>query len=145
MGIPRCPIYDKLWVDCSKDEARLTAKHGNAYDENQALATSSSHHKGKKKFDRRDLYRRDRDDRRYDGSSYSSNRRDYSKTQCFGCKELGHIKRDCLKEKGKKRASRAEIDNEPPNKKTRDEHSLDSDSLCYQLFQVPFRVAETPG
>ena len=35
--------YDKLWVDCSKEEARLAAKHGNEYDENQELASHSSH------------------------------------------------------------------------------------------------------
>ena len=122
------PKYDRLWADCSEEEARLAAKHGNAYDENQSLATCSSHQKGKKKFVRKDYYRKHHDDRRYDGSSYSSNRdkRDYSKVQCFGCKELGHIKRDFPKEKGKQRASRAEIDDEPPSKKSRDEHYSDS-------------------
>ena len=49
--------------------------------------------------------------------------------QCFSCKELGHIKRDFPREKGKQRASRAEIDNEPPNKKPRDEHSSNSKFL----------------
>ena len=44
-------------------------------------------------------------------------------------KELGHIKRDCPKEKGKQRASRAEIDNEPSRKRTRDEHSSDSEFI----------------
>ena len=43
--------------------------------------------------------------------------------QCFGCKELGHIEQDFPKEKGKQRASRAKIDDEPPIRKTKDEHS----------------------
>lgn len=99
----KMPKYDRLWADCSEEEARLAAKHGNAYDENQALAARSNHQKGKMRFVRKDFYRKDRDDKRYDGSSYSSNRdrRDYSKVQCFGCKELGHIKQNCPKEKGK--------------------------------------------
>lgn len=42
-GRSKIPKYDKLWDDCSKDEARLVAKHGNTYDENQALAARSSH------------------------------------------------------------------------------------------------------
>ena len=124
-GRSKMPKYDRLWVDCSEEEARIAAKHGNTYDENQAFAPCSSHQKGKKKFDRRDFYKRDRDDRRYDRSSSSSSRdrRDYLKVQCFGCKELGHFRRDCLKEKGKQRASRAEIDDELLSKKSRDEHS----------------------
>ena len=87
-GRSKVPKYDRLWVDCSEEEARLSAKHGNAYDENQALAARSSHQKGKKRFVRKYFYRKDRDDRRYDGSSYSSNRRDYSKVQCFVAKNL---------------------------------------------------------
>ena len=83
------------------------------------------------RFDRKNFYRRDRDDRRYDSLSSSRNRdkRDYSKVQCFGCKELGHFRRDCLKEKGKQRASKEEIGDEPLRKKSRDEHSSDSEFL----------------
>ena len=93
-GRSKMPKYDRLWVDCSEEEARLAAKHGNAYDENEALVARSSHPAGKKKFVRKDFYIRDHDDRRYDSLSSSRNRdrRDYSKVQCFGCKELGHIK-----------------------------------------------------
>ena len=42
-GRSKMPKYDRLWVDCSEEEARLAAKHGNSYDENQALAARSSH------------------------------------------------------------------------------------------------------
>ena len=91
-GRSKMPKYNRLWADCYEEEARLAAKRGNAYDENRALAARSSHQKGKKNFGNNDYYRKDHDDRRYDGSSYSSNRKDYSKVQCFGCKELGHIK-----------------------------------------------------
>ena len=114
-GHSKIPKYDKLWVESFEEGARLTAKHGNSYHENQALAARSSHQKGKKNFDRRDLYRRDHDDRRYDRLSSSRNRdiRDYLKGKCFDCKDLGHFRQDFPKEKGKQRASRAEIDDEP--------------------------------
>ena len=49
--------------------------------------------------------------------------------QCFGCKELGHFKRDFLKEKDKQRAYKEEIGYEPLRKKSRDEHSSDSKFL----------------
>ena len=39
----KMPKYERLWVDCSEEEAKLAAKHGNAYDENQAVAARSSH------------------------------------------------------------------------------------------------------
>ena len=57
-GCSKMPKYGKLWANCSEEEARFAAKHGNAYDENQAVATRSSHQKGKKKFDRRVLKKR---------------------------------------------------------------------------------------
>ena len=100
-GNSKIPKYDILWDDCYEEEARLAAKHGNAYDENQALAAHSNHYKGKTKFVRKDFYRKDHDDRRYDRLSYSSNRKDYSKVKCFGCKELGHIKQYFPTKKGK--------------------------------------------
>lgn len=105
-GHSRMPKYDRLWADCSKEEARLVAKHGNSDDENQALAACFSHQKGKKKFIKK-----------YYFIKY------YSKVQCFGCKELGHIKRDFPKEKGKQREYRVEVDDDPLSKKSRDEHS----------------------
>ena len=42
-GHSKMPKYDRLWADCSEEEARLAAKHGNAYDENQVLTAHSSH------------------------------------------------------------------------------------------------------
>ena len=58
-GRSKMPKYDRLWVDYSDEEARLATKHGNSHDENQALATRSSHQKGKKKFDKKDHFRKD--------------------------------------------------------------------------------------
>ena len=54
----KMPKYERLWADCSEEEARLAAKHGNSHDENQALAAHSVHHKGKKKFNKNDRFRK---------------------------------------------------------------------------------------
>ena len=61
-GCSKIPKYDRLWVDCSAGEVGLATKHGNAYDENQDLAARSSHQKEKKKFVRKDYYKKDHDD-----------------------------------------------------------------------------------
>ena len=45
----KMPKYDRLWADCTEEEARLVAKHGSSLDENQALAACSKPWKGKKK------------------------------------------------------------------------------------------------
>ena len=42
-GGSKMPKYDRLWVDCFEEEVGLAARHGNAYDENQALVARSSH------------------------------------------------------------------------------------------------------
>ena len=58
-GRSKMPKYDRLWTDCSEEEARLVAKHGNSHDENRALAARSSHQKGKKKFIKKDYFKKD--------------------------------------------------------------------------------------
>ena len=59
--------------------------------------------------------------------------------RCFGCKELGHFKRDCLKEKGKQRESNEEIGDDPQRKKSRDEHSSDSEFLLHSSLSCSRR------
>ena len=82
------PKYDELCADCTEEEARLIVKHGSTYDENQALVARSRQWKEKKKSSRKDFPRRDRGGRRDDGPSSSRReKKNYSKVQCFGCKE----------------------------------------------------------
>ena len=38
-GRDNLPKYDRLWVDCVEEEARIMAKSGETHEENQALAT----------------------------------------------------------------------------------------------------------
>ena len=80
-GHSKMPKYDRLWVDCSEEEARLAAKHANVYDDNQELPARSSYWKGKKKSERKYFHKRDHRDRIDDRpcSSRSRDRRYYSK------------------------------------------------------------------
>lgn len=99
----KMPKYVRLLVDCTEEEARLAAKHGSSHNENQALAACSKPWKGKKKFGRRDFHRRNRGGRSNNIriSSRRDDRKDYSKVQCYGCREVGHIKSNCPHIKGK--------------------------------------------
>ena len=119
-GRDTLPSYDRLWSDCTEEEARLMAKNGETREEDQALAT---HWKGKKKrqfhqknhgdrsnykSDGRLSYRSEgrsnnRNDRRFDDKRFDrrsdrgrQDRRPNSKDiRCFGCEGYGHIKKDC--------------------------------------------------
>ena len=73
------PKYDRLWADYT-EEARLAAKHGSSYDENQTLVTRTKQWKGKKSG-RRDFHSRDQDGRldSRPSSSRGDERKDYSK------------------------------------------------------------------
>ena len=134
--------YDRLWVDCVEEEARLATKHVGHHDDNQALATRL---KGKKKksFPRKNQEGKsdNRHDRRsnninQDGRSNDRRGQCTSKVQCFGCHGYGHIRRDCPSvnnnrhpdRRQRQRASKAEIE-EPSSKRSRRTHSLVSDYL----------------
>ena len=129
-GHSKVPKFDKLWAVCTEEEARLATKHGSSHDENQALSARSRPWKGKKKFGKKDFRRRDRGDRSDSrpSSSRDDGRKDYLKVQCYGCRELGHIKSRCPNIKGKQKATVAEID-EPSTKRLRRSHFSDSEFL----------------
>lgn len=123
-GRSKSAKLDKLLVVCTEEETRLTAKHGSPVDESRALEARSGSWKGKKKIGRRDFRRRDHGGRSdYGGrldnrpsSSRDDGRKDYSKVQCYGCRELAYIKNRCPDIKGKQRTTVAEMD-EPSTKK----------------------------
>jgi hypothetical protein len=129
-GRSKIPKFNKLWADCTEEEARLAAKHGSSHNENHALASHSKLWKGKKKFGQKDFRRRDRGGRSNSrpSSSRGDERKDYSKVQCYGCREFGHIKSRCPNIKGKHKATIAEID-EPSTKRLRKSHSSNSKFL----------------
>ena len=65
-GRDTLPSYDRLWSDCTEEEARLMAKNGETRDEDQALA---ARWKGKKKRQFHQKNHGDRPNYRNDGRS----------------------------------------------------------------------------
>ena len=79
----KLPKFDKLWTDCTQEEARLISKMQKTNDEeNQALAAHARKGKGRK-FTKNT-------DRRL----VSENTKDMSKIRCYNCNQLGHYARN---------------------------------------------------
>lgn len=119
-GRDTLPSYDRLWSDCTEEEARLMAKNGETREEDQALA---ARWKGKKKRQFHQKNHGDRSnyrsngrpnyrsegrsnnwsDRRFDNRRFDrrsdrgrqDRRTDTKDIQCFGCEGYGHMKKDC--------------------------------------------------
>jgi hypothetical protein len=99
----KLPQFDRLWIDCIQEEARIESKNGKQKsidDENLALNTHAR--KG----------RRNGSPRR-EASPKQRKKKDLSKVNCFACHMLGHCASQCPKrkeEKAKQQASLVEVD-----------------------------------
>jgi hypothetical protein len=99
------PDFDRLWTDCTQEEARLESKndrkHKGNSDENQALVAHTK--KGIKGGSLRER-----------GISIEPTRKkDLSKFKCFACHEFGHYPSQCPQwRRGgrKQQASTVEVD-----------------------------------
>jgi hypothetical protein len=74
--------FSRLWEDCTQEEARMVAREEKLGDDDQALAAHTK--KGKSKA---------HSPRRF--QKFQKGQRDYSNFKCYGCQEMGHIKRNC--------------------------------------------------
>ena len=122
--------FNRLWEECSQEEARIAAREEKMGSEDQALTAHS------KKSRRRPHYSKGKD---------SHLRRDISKLRCYTCDERGHFAKDCPKNKGhshkKKRNKRrhhahAAEDNEPSKKISRYESEDSSSEDEYVLISA---------
>ena len=80
--------FNRLWEECSQEEARIAAREEKMGSEDQALIvqskkTRSSHHRGKYPHQRNNFRKP----------------RDKSKFICYTCDERGHFSRDCPRNK----------------------------------------------
>ena len=83
--------FNRLWEECSQEEARIVAREEKMGNEDQALIVHSKkrrmdyhHYKGKHSHQKDNP-------RRYN--------RDISSIKCFTCDEKGHISRNCPRNK----------------------------------------------
>ena len=113
--------FNRLWEECSEEEARMATREENMGSEYQALTVQSKkrrtgHHKGKHSCKKKNTRK--------------------SKYICYTCDERGHLARDCPrnkdrshKRKGNKKRHHAHIaENDEPSKKRIKQESDDSSS-----------------
>jgi hypothetical protein len=110
------PKFDHLWEDCTQEETKLAAigMKFSHHDDNQALAT----HARKIKRKRRGFGKTFKGRKSTPTSEHKN--KDMSKVQCFRCDNYGHyVKNYPTWKKGKKHASTANVDLDPPQRNSR--------------------------
>jgi hypothetical protein len=86
------PEFDRLWTDCTQEEATLIARgvQDSHHDDNQALAS----HEKRGRRNRRSFSKAFKDKKTSVVSGHE-HRKDISRIQCFRCDKYGHIVRNC--------------------------------------------------
>jgi hypothetical protein len=99
----KLPPFDRLWIDCIQEEARIESKNGRqrgSDDENQALVANARKGKGNDSPGR-------------EASPEQWKKKDLSKVKCFACHKHGHYASQCPQQKKgreKQHASSTEVE-----------------------------------
>ena len=121
--------FNRLWEECSQEEARIAAREENMGSEDQALTVQSKKN------------RRDHHHHHHSKGKHSSYKK--SQLRCYTCDEIGHFAKDCPRNKRnshkKKRNNRihhahATEDDEPSSKRNKQESDDSSSDEEYVLI-----------
>jgi hypothetical protein len=133
--------FNRLWEDCTQEEARLAAREEKLVDDDQALAAHAGKGKSKKE-----------DHSHCHKKSHKSHKgqKDYSNIRCFICQKLGHIARFCPNSKDKVRKGKykrhhahAAEDDEPDQKRAKGDESSEEYVLISSLTRTVTHGSDT--
>ena len=120
-GRTKLPKFDRLRVDCTQEETRIAARqiiHGPQVEDNQAFITHAKKGKGKG----RKFHKHKQQARTPSSSLDQREKKDLSHIQCYKCNKYGHNESKCFSSnKRNHEASTANVDEETPHKKTRND------------------------
>jgi hypothetical protein len=115
--------FSRLWEDCTQEEARLAAREEKlGGDENQALAAHTRNGKNRKEVHSHKKFQ--------SSQKAQKTQKDYSSYKCYSCQKMGHIARNYphIKDKFRKRKykrhhAHAAEDDEPVQRKAKEDDS----------------------
>ena len=90
------------WDDCNQEQARVANRESLLREDDQALATHTRRRR-QSNF-KKDSHKEYRPPKKFQRKRENSQKKDYSKCQCYNCHKIGLITRECpLKKKNNKR------------------------------------------
>ena len=126
--------FDIAWEYCIKEECRVANRESLLKEDDQALAT---HTKRRKQSNfKKDSHKEYRPPNKFQKKRDNSQKRDYSKYQCYNCHKIGHLARECpLKKNTNKRqhAHLAEDEDEEEEERPRKRQDVEEYVLLFAL------------
>ena len=81
--------FDIVWEDCIQEESKVANRESLLREDDQALATHTRRRK-QSNF-KKDSHKEYRPPKKFQRKRENSQKKDYSKYQCYNCHKIGHL------------------------------------------------------
>ena len=100
--------FDIVWEYCIKKEARVPNREALLKEDDQALITHTRRRK-QSNF-KKDSHKESIPPNKFQRKRENSQKKDYSKYQCYNCHKKGHLAKECPLKKKRKKIHHAHLD-----------------------------------
>ena len=129
--------FDIVWEDCVQEEYRVATREALLREDDKSIATHTRR-RIQSKFNK-DSHKEYRPPNKFQRKRENSQKKDYSKYQCYNYRKIGHLARECpLKNKNTKiyHAHLAENEDEEEEEGPRKRRAEEEDVEEYVLFSA---------